>query len=53
MMHSLVSSALAIFALAMDHSLHGDYVNTTSYAEFLACAVSTGAYHEGWTVVSR
>lgn len=42
MLHSAVSSLLAIYALAVDHSVHGDYVNQTSYAEFVTTAISTG-----------
>lgn len=44
MLHSALSSLLALFALSWNHSLAGDYVNRASYAEFVTTAVSTGAY---------
>ncbi|GMF21394.1 unnamed protein product [Phytophthora lilii] len=42
MLHSALSSLLAISALLSSHSLNEDYVNTVKRGEFLATAVSTG-----------
>uniref|UniRef100_K3W6M4 TLC domain-containing protein n=1 Tax=Globisporangium ultimum (strain ATCC 200006 / CBS 805.95 / DAOM BR144) TaxID=431595 RepID=K3W6M4_GLOUD len=42
MLHSTCSSLLAIYALACDNSVHGNYVNRASYGEFVTTAVSTG-----------
>ena len=42
MLHSALSSLLAILALLTSHSLNGDYVNTVTRGEFFATAVSTG-----------
>ncbi|KAK1948449.1 TLC domain-containing protein 2 [Phytophthora citrophthora] len=44
MLHSALSSLLAISALITSHSLNGDYVNTVTRGEFLATAVSTGYF---------
>ncbi|KAE8883246.1 hypothetical protein PF005_g13626 [Phytophthora fragariae] len=44
LLHSAVSSLLAISALFTSHSLDGDFVNTVTRGEFLATAVSTGYF---------
>lgn len=44
MLHSTISSLLAIYAIAMDHSMAGDYVNRASYWEFVTTSVSTGYF---------
>jgi hypothetical protein len=44
MLHSSLSSLLAISALLSNHSLNDDYVNTVTSGEFLATAVSTGIW---------
>ncbi|CAH0513980.1 unnamed protein product [Peronospora belbahrii] len=51
-LHSALSSALAIFALLTSHSLHGDYVNTVTRSEFVATSVSTGYFaYDLWDYV--
>jgi hypothetical protein len=44
MTHSTVSSLLAMYAIATNHSFDGDFVNRASYWEFVTTSVSTGAY---------
>lgn len=52
MLHSTLSSLLALFALACDHSVGGDYVNRASYAEFVTTAISTGYFaYDLWDYV--
>ncbi|KAL4096208.1 hypothetical protein PRIC1_009570 [Phytophthora ramorum] len=52
MLHSALSSLLAISALLSAHSLHDDYVNTVTSGEFLATAVSTGYFaYDLWDYV--
>ncbi|KAL4152379.1 hypothetical protein PRNP1_009310 [Phytophthora ramorum] len=52
MLHSALSSLLAISALLSTHSLHDDYVNTVTRGEFLATAVSTGYFaYDLWDYV--
>lgn len=42
MLHSIVSSLLACSALAVGHSLGGDFVSQSSSLEFASTAISTG-----------
>ncbi|KAF1794467.1 Fis1, C-terminal tetratricopeptide repeat [Phytophthora cactorum] len=52
MLHSALSSLLAISALLTSHSLNGDYVNTVTSGEFLATSVSTGYFaYDLWDYV--
>lgn len=52
MLHSALSSLLAISALLSSHSLHDDYVNTVTWGEFLATSVSTGYFaYDLWDYV--
>ncbi|RMX65825.1 hypothetical protein DD238_002981 [Peronospora effusa] len=52
MLHSALSSLLAVLALLTSHSLNGDYVNTVTRGEFLATAVSTGYFaYDLWDYV--
>lgn len=53
MLHSTLSSLLALGALACDHSVGGgDYVNRASYAEFVTTAISTGYFaYDLWDFV--
>ncbi|POM68322.1 membrane protein [Phytophthora palmivora] len=52
MLHSALSSLLAISALLTSHSLSDDYVNTVTRGEFLATAVSTGYFaYDLWDYV--
>lgn len=44
MLHSVASSLLACAALALGHSLDGDFVNDATRLEFLTTAVSTGYF---------
>lgn len=44
MLHSIISSLLAILALLTSHSLNGDYVNAATTGEFLATSVSAGYF---------
>lgn len=52
LLHSTASSLLACAALALGHSLGGDYVNGASRLEFLTTAVSTGYFaYDLWDYV--
>lgn len=52
MLHSAISSTLAIAALVASHSLRDDYVNSVTRMEFLATAVSTGYFaYDLWDYV--
>ncbi|RLN44362.1 hypothetical protein BBJ28_00012635 [Nothophytophthora sp. Chile5] len=52
MVHSALSSLLAITALLNAHSLSGDYVNDVTRGEFVATAVSTGYFaYDLWDYV--
>ncbi|KAG7384246.1 TLC domain-containing protein 1 [Phytophthora pseudosyringae] len=52
MLHSALSSLLAISALLTAHSLNSDFVNTVERGEFLATAVSTGYFaYDLWDYV--
>ncbi|KUF85004.1 TLC domain-containing protein 2 [Phytophthora nicotianae] len=52
MLHSALSSLLAISALLTSHSLNGDYVSTVTRGEFLATSVSTGYFaYDLWDYV--
>ncbi|TYZ63290.1 hypothetical protein PybrP1_009079 [[Pythium] brassicae (nom. inval.)] len=52
MLHSALSSLLALYALSCDHSLAGDYVNRASRAEFVTTAISTGYFaYDLWDYV--
>ncbi|KAG3101906.1 hypothetical protein PI124_g16378 [Phytophthora idaei] len=54
MLHSALSSLLAISALLTSHSLNGDYVNTVTSGEFLATSVSTGYFaYDLWDYVLK
>ncbi|KAI9906325.1 hypothetical protein PsorP6_004519 [Peronosclerospora sorghi] len=43
MLHSALSSLLAIWALLTSHSLNEDYINKATKEEFLATSISTGS----------
>lgn len=52
MLHSALSSMLALAAIAFDHSLHEDFVNQVSPLEFITTAVSTGYFaYDLWDYV--
>ncbi|TMW60451.1 hypothetical protein Poli38472_000493 [Pythium oligandrum] len=52
MVHSAVSSLLALSALVVGHSLFGDFVNRASHMEFVTTAISTGYFaYDLWDYV--